>query len=112
MRAFMHEEVKINNPLVVDGEVKKDKYGRHERIESLSNTRIQRTSKLVFNSDNEQIGTTIEVNIPPELKIYDGSYIEGRLQNGEPFDGRVVSIEDITSLTGNRVHYRTVFIDG
>src|SRR5699024_11339090 len=81
MSTLMHEEVKINNPLVVDGEVKKDKYGRHETIESLSNARVQRTSKLVLNSDNEQIRATIEIDLPPESKIYDGDRKSTRLNS-------------------------------
>lgn len=109
----MPDEITVQTPVLDDnGNPVKDKYGRPEVEDQTTCARVQRKTRTIYGDDRRQYQANLEIDLPPEFDPDYGAKVEGLKVNGETFSGVIKEKEDIISLFGNRVHYRTVFVDG
>lgn len=109
MMPFMRQDITIDNP---DSDAGHDKYGRPETKSIHSIARVQFSSNIRKNEKGEDVQTDIEIDLPPEADPVEGAKVEGETADGASFSGTVESKEEIINLTGSKVFYRTVFVNG
>jgi hypothetical protein len=99
---------------VLDGNGKPitDKYGKPQTKAIDSKARVQFKSQLIRNSDGREHQVNLEIDLPPGFNPDEGTEVDGKDASGNPFKGTIKAKEDIINLTGSKVHYRTVFVDG
>lgn len=113
MKPPMNQRIIAQVPVLDDdGNPVKDKYGHPETKENNSKARVQFKSQLVQDSEGQEHKVNLEIDLPPEFNPGDGVEIEGKDAGGNRFKGTIKTKEDILNLSGAKVHYRTVFVDG
>lgn len=113
MKPPMRQKVTANVPILDDnGKPMIDKYGKPVTKPIKSKGRVQFKSQLVRTADGREHKVNLEVDLPPNFNPDEGQEVEGKDADGNPFKGTIKAKEDIISLTGSKVHYRTVFVDG
>lgn len=113
MRPPMNQRVLVNKAVIDEsGTPKTDKYGRPltEKVESKA--RVRRKSNLNIAASGTETNTNIEIDVPPQMLVKEGEEIHFIDMDGNDGSGRVVSYEEATNVTGSRVLFRTVFVDG
>lgn len=113
MRPPMRQSVVVHRPkLDALGKPAYDKYGKPIVSKESSIARVRRKGNLVVNSSGEETRTNIEIDVPRKQMIESGNFIEFVDMDGVKGTGDVVSYEEATNLTGSRVLFRTVFVNG
>lgn len=106
-RVLVHRAIKSygNNTLT-------DKYGRPltEKVESKA--RVRRKSNLIITTSGTETNTNIEIDVPSQMIVKEGEEISYIDMDGNDGTGKVISYEEATNVTGSRVLFRTVFVDG
>lgn len=113
MRPPMNQRILVYKSVADESGVPKtDKYGRPltEKVESKA--RVRRKSNLIITSNGTETNTNIEVDVPSQMLIKEGEEINYIDMDGNEGTGRVISYEEATNVTGSRVLFRTVFVDG
>ncbi|HLR69427.1 MAG TPA: hypothetical protein VK105_20260 [Virgibacillus sp.] len=113
MKPPMPHEVTAHMPILDEqGNPITDKYGKPKTEEKKSEARVQFKSQLVRTADGREHQVNLEIDLPPSFNPGEGQEVEGKDAGGNPFKGTIKAKEDIISLMGSKVHYRTVFVDG
>lgn len=113
MRPPMNQRVLVNKAILNEhGMPTTDKYGRPltEKVESKA--RVRRKSNLIITTSGTETNTNIEIDVPSQMIVKEGEEIHFIDMDGNDGSGRVVSYEEATNVTGSRVLFRTVFVDG
>lgn len=113
MRPPMNQRVLVNKAILNEhGIPMTDKYGRPltKRVESRA--RVRRKSNLIITANGTETNTNIEIDVPSQMIVKEGEEIHFIDMDGNDGSGRVVSYEEATNVTGSRVLFRTVFVDG
>lgn len=109
----MSQTIQVESPVKDDnGEYIMDKYGRKQTDTETTKARVQYKTKLMTNEKGESYQIDLEIDLPPECNPETGAKINGKDAQGNTFSGTVKVKEDIINLFGDKVHYRTVFING
>lgn len=113
MKPPMNQKITVHMPVLdSNGSPVKDKYGKAKTKEKHSKARVQFKSQLVKDAMGQEHEINLEIDLPPDCNPADGVKIEGKDAGGNTFAGKIKTKEDIINLTGAKVHYRTVFVDG
>lgn len=113
MKPPMPHEITAHMPVLDEqGNPITDKYGKPKTEPKHSSARVQFKSQLVRTADGREHQVNLEIDLPPNFNPDEGTEVEGLDAGGNPFKGTIKAKEDIISLMGNKVHYRTVFVDG
>lgn len=112
MKPPMPHQITAHMPIFDEhGNPIRDKYGKPKTEEKQSVARVQFKSQLVRTADGREHQVNLEIDLPPNFNPGEGTEIEGKDAGGNPFKGTIKAKEDIISLMGSKVHYRTVFVD-
>ncbi len=113
MKPPMPHEITAHMPVLDEqGNPITDKYGKPTTKPKQSEARVQFKSQLVRTLDGREHQVNLEIDLPPNFNPGEGAEVEGKDAGGNPFKGTIKAKEDIISLMGTKVHYRTVFVDG
>ncbi len=113
MRPPMNQRCLIYKTVADESGVPKtDKYGRPLTSTLESKARVRRKSNLIITSSGTETNTNIEIDVPSQMIVKEGEEIHFIDMDGNDGSGRVVSYEEATNVTGSRVLFRTVFVDG
>lgn len=113
MKPPMPHEITAHMPILdEEGMPITDKYGKPKTEPKHSSARVQFKSQLVRTADGREHQVNLEIDLPPNFNPDEGTEVEGLDAGGNPFKGTIKAKEDIISLMGSKVHYRTVFVDG
>lgn len=113
MKPPMPHEITAHMPILDEhGKPITNKYGKSTTKPKRSAARVQFKSQLVRTSDGREHQVNLEIDLPPNFNPDEGTEVEGKDAGGNPFKGTIKTKEDIISLMGTKVHYRTVFVDG
>src|SRR5699024_10239565 len=113
MKPPMPHEVTAHMPILDEhGNPITDKYGKPKTEEKKSEARVEFKSQLVRTADGREYQVNLEIDLPPSCNPGEGQVVEGKDAGGNAFKGTIKAKEDIISLMGSKVHYRTVFVDG
>ena len=113
MKPPMREKVILHQVLLGDQKKPiKDQYGRPKTKPTESNARVLVSTRVVKGTDGQQYETSLEVDVPPELKISFGDELEYTSFHGLGITtkGLVRSINESTNLAGNKVYFMTVYV--
>lgn len=73
--------------------------------------RIERSTKYIQGSDGQQHKCILEVDLPPEITIAEGDGARFHPPELPSMTGTIISVIDTINLAGNRVYFRTVYIE-
>lgn len=107
----MSDTVIVSNPKLDDeGNPIKDQYGRYIYEKMSSIARVQHTTKVIRDSQGQELHPKLEIVLPSETRVGYGSEIDWTDRFGQPVKGSVVSIDESLNYSGNQVYFRTVYI--
>ncbi|WP_414049777.1 hypothetical protein [Macrococcus animalis] len=113
MRPPMRQTCSVYQSLFnVDGTPLLDKYGKPKTIKVESIARVRRKGNLIITKTGTETNTNIEIDVPTSTMIKDGNKIDFVDMDGIRGTGTVINYEEATNLTGSRVLFRTVYVDG
>lgn len=94
-----------NNPV-------KDPYGRPQTKPVKSKARVMYSTQVVQGTDGRQYETSLEVDLPADIFVNYGDELEYTpfLGLGVKTKGLVRAMSESTSLAGNKVYFRTVYV--
>lgn len=113
MRPPMNQSIYAEIPVYDDkGKPVTDDYGRPhtETIDSIA--RVQFKSQLISNTDGQHRQVNLEIDVPPEVDLPNGTEVTYTTIQGKKSTGTVENSEEITNLAGTKVYYRTVYVNG
>ncbi|ANU13467.1 hypothetical protein B481_1998 [Planococcus halocryophilus Or1] len=96
-----------------NGKVVRDEFGRPlnpRKVESKA--RVQFKSQLVQDAQGQEHRVALEIDIPPDFNPDAGIEIEYQMIDGRTAKGVIRAKDEAVNLTGSKVYYRTVFVDG
>lgn len=95
------------------GKVIVDEFGRPLNPRKVdSKARVQFKSQLVQDARGQEHRVALEIDIPPEFNPDVGTEIEYQMIDGRTAKGIIRAKDEAVNLTGSKVYYRTVFVDG
>lgn len=113
MRPPMNQRVIYSEPVVgPDGKPVYDKYQRPQITRHESVARVQRKSQIVRDAQGTERRVSLEIDLPPEVDPKAGTEISFELADGREDTGTIITKDEAVNLAGNRVYYRTVYVDG
>lgn len=109
MKPPMNQSITLKNPVLDSlGNPDKDSFGRPKLETSVTQARVQYSTKVIRGTDGQTYETSLEVDLPPEVKVGFGtetSYVD---PFNNKIEGRVLAMSESTNLAGNKVYFRTV----
>lgn len=109
----MRQKVSLLLPVIGDdGKAVKDVYGKPKTQKVESKARVQRTSKVIQDAQGTEHRIALEIDLPPEVNPKSGVSIEFTEISGEVLTGVIRSKEESVNLSGSKVYFRTVLVDG
>lgn len=109
----MRQECSVYQPVFDSAGIpKQDRYGKPITAPFKSKARVRRKGNLIITKAGTETNTNIEIDVPQSTKVKDGDKIDFIDMDGVQGSGTVVSYEEATNLTGSRVLFRTVYVDG
>lgn len=113
MRPPMNQRVNISQvKLDASGQPTYNDYGIAETTTVSSDARVRRKTNLIRTADGTEHNATLEIDVPASVQVESGSAINFIDMDGNEGSGVVVNYEDATNITGSRVLFRTVYVDG
>ncbi|ULG70876.1 hypothetical protein [Macrococcus brunensis] len=112
MRPPMNQRVNISQVLMNQGQPIYDDYGIPKTGTVASDARVRRKTNLIRTANGTEHNATLEIDVPANVQVESGSTINFIDMDGNEGSGVVVSYEDATNITGSRVLFRTVYVDG
>lgn len=111
MRPAMHQKIWFNKQ-VDSGET--DRYGKpilsDEAVEYKA--RVRRKTNEITASDGSIHNTNLEIDVPADAEVHSRLDIQYVNIDGSVGQGRIESIEDSVNLSGNRVFFKVLMVDG
>jgi len=109
----MRQKVTANVPILDEGgQPITDKYGKPETKPINSKARVQFKSQLVRDANGQERRVNLEIDIPRNFNPGQGDEIDYVTAGGDEGSGSIVAKEEAINLSGSRVHFRTVYVDG
>lgn len=109
----MRQKVTANVPVLDEiGQPIVDKYGRPQTKEIKSKARVQFKSQLVRDANGRERRVNLEIDLPRDFNPESGIELDYVTIDGKEGTGTIVAKDEATNLSGSRVYYRTVFVDG
>ncbi len=109
----MRQEVTANVPILDgNGEPITDKYGKPLTKEIESKARVQFKSQLVRDANGQERRVNLEIDIPKNFNPGQGDGIDYVTAGGAKGSGTIVAKDEATNLSGSKVYYRTVYVNG
>lgn len=113
MRPPMKQSIYAETPLLDDnGNPITDDYDRPKTETIQSKARVQFKSQLITDREGRQREVNLEIDLPPEVSLSDGTKITYTTIQGKKSSGTIEGQEEITNLSGRKVYYRTVYVSG
>jgi hypothetical protein len=107
----MKDDITVLQPILSNGgKPIKDDYGRPKFKDVPSKARIQHTTKIVRNSNGQEVQALLSIDLPQSVKVDYGYEIKWINRFDELVRGRVLSINETLNYTGNKVYFRSVNI--
>lgn len=96
-----------------NGNISKDEFGRPLSERQVdSKARVQFKSQLVQDAQGQEHRVALEIDIPPKFNPDVGTEVEYQMIDGRKAKGVIRAKDEAVNLTGSKVYYRTVFVDG
>lgn len=109
----MRQKVIANVPILGDnGKLIKDKYGRPQTEPIESKARVQFKSQLIRDANGRELRVNLEIDLPRDFNPDSGTELDYVTIDGKEGTGTIVAKDEATNLSGSKVYYRTVFVDG
>src|SRR5699024_4665180 len=109
----MRQKVTANVPILdEDGQPIIDKYGRPQTKAIQSKARVQFKSQLVRDAMGREHQVNLEIDLPRTFNPDVGTKVDYVTIAGNEASGTIRAKEEAINLSGSRVHFRTVFVDG
>lgn len=90
-----------------------DEFGKPLKQRSdQSKARIQYKSQLVQDAQGQEHRVALEIDLPPEFNPDVGTEVEYQMIDGRTAKGVIRAKDEAVNLTGSKVYYRTVYVDG
>lgn len=114
MKPPMRQQVIASFPVYDEnGNVLIDEFGRPLKPRSVqSKARVQFKSQLVRDAQGQEYRVALEIDIPPEFNPDVGTEVEYQMIDGRTAKGVIRAKDEAVNMTGLKVYYRTVFVDG
>lgn len=113
MRPPMNQKVSLLVPLLdSDGEQITDRNGRPVTRNVESKARVLFKTQLVADSEGRERRVNLEIDLPREVDPASGTDISYITIAGVIGKGVIVTKEEITNIAGNKIYFRTVYVDG
>ncbi|QFG05597.1 head-to-tail stopper [Bacillus phage 031MP004] len=85
-----------------------DRHGKYPETVTHTKARVKFTTVVVEDVNGVDRQARLEVDLPPDIDLYNGIRIKARDPLGEWHEAEVVNIDDSLTLAGNRLLFRTV----
>jgi hypothetical protein len=107
----MSDVITVLEPIVgSDGKPLKDSYGRFKYNERITKARVQHTTKVVRDSQGQEMQALLVIDLPPDVKVGYGYEIRWLDRFKQLVKGAIIGIDEVLNFTGNKVYFRTVYI--
>ncbi|WP_068672281.1 hypothetical protein [Oceanobacillus sp. Castelsardo] len=109
----MRQKVTANVPVFDgNGQPITDKYGRPKTEKKHSKARVQFKSQLIRDANGQERRVNLEIDLPRDFNPDSGIELDYVTIDGKSGTGTIVSKDEATNLSGSKVYYRTVYVDG
>lgn len=95
-----------------NGQQVKDKYGRPLTEAKTSKARVQFRSQVVYDAQGRERRVNLEIDMPPTFNPPVGTKVEYMMVDGRKAEGTIQAKDEAMNLSGSKVYYRTVYVDG
>lgn len=113
MKPPMRQEVISKIPVLdEDGKWVVNKYGKPKTEEIESKARVQFKSQLIADAQGRERQVNLEIDLPSEFNPDIGTELTYKTIAGDEGKGTIVNKEESTNISGSKVYFRTVFVDG
>lgn len=111
MKPPMHQKIWFNMQ-VDNGET--DRYGKPilSDVEVLYKARVRRKTNEITSADGSIHNTNLEIDVPEYADVHSRQTIHYQNIDGSVGKGTIESIEDSVNLSGNRVFFKVLMVDG
>lgn len=91
-----------------------DRYGRPIVSETVKDykARVRRKTNEIRSADGSIHNTDVEIDVPPHAPVKARQTIEYQTMEGVRETGTIQSIEDSVNLSGSRVLFKVLMVDG
>ena len=114
MKPPMKQQVVAFIPMVDSkGKFAYDEFGKPLKQRSdQSKARVQYKSQLIQDVQGQEHRVALEIDLPPEFNPDVGTEVEYQMIDGRTAKGIIRAKDEVANLTGSKVYYRTVYVDG
>src|SRR5699024_2548360 len=97
-----------------EGKQIRDEYGREkfEEESKFSKSWVLYKVKKISRSDGSFYNAKVVIDIPSHVDLKKDAKIKFKDVKGHIHEGVILEVDEVTNLMGNRVHYRTLIVDG
>lgn len=89
-----------------------DNYGKPvTQPVAVMQARIRRSTKFIQGKNGQTHQCILEIDLPPEMNVKEGDGTEYHPPDATFVKGKVISVNEALNLAGNRVYYRTIYIE-
>ncbi|MCR1833059.1 hypothetical protein NSA56_01440 [Oceanobacillus caeni] len=109
----MRQKVTANVPILDENSNPiTDKYGKAKTKPIDSKARVQFKSQLIRDANGQEKRASLEIDLPTNIDAQNGIVVEYTNANGRKVKGTIIAVDEATNLSGSKVYYRTVYVDG
>ncbi|MDY0395424.1 hypothetical protein ACFSMW_13510 [Virgibacillus halophilus] len=113
MKPPMRQKVTAYMPVLGDdGKPIRDKYSKPKTKPIDSKARVQFKSQLVRDANGRERRVSLEIDLPSDFNPGQGIELDYVTVEGDTGRGTIVAKDETTNIAGNKVYYRTVYVDG
>lgn len=113
MRPPMRQRVIVFIPILdEDGKPVTEKYGKEKLREVSSKARVQFKSQLIRDANGVERLVALEIDLPTNCNPPIDAKMEYTAVGGQKSKGTIIAKDEAVNLSGNKVYYRTVYVDG
>jgi len=110
----MKQQITYSVPkLDENGQPLRDKYGKPiASAPQTSVARVVRDVSIVRDAQVQERRVSLEIDVPPDVEPVIGAEITFTTISGKTEKGTVVTMRESANLAGDRVYFRTLYVDG
>ncbi len=109
----MRQKVTANVPILDEnGNPITDKYGKPKTKPIDSKARVQFKSQLIRDANGQERRVNLEIDLPRDFNPESGTKLDYVTIDRKEGSGTIVTKDETTNLSGSKVYYRTVYVDG
>lgn len=97
-----------------EGKPLRDEFGREkfEEESKFSKARVLYKVNKISRNDGSFYNANVVIDIPSHVDLKKDAKIKFKDVKGHVHEGVILEVDEVTNLMGNRVHYRTLIVDG